>query len=52
MRIWDALRRPYSLSVSYIARVVRIDPDETAKAAKPVVIRHFDVSDRESGGAV
>ncbi|HEX2171570.1 MAG TPA: DUF4255 domain-containing protein, partial [Dehalococcoidia bacterium] len=27
MRIWDALVPPYRLSVSYIARVIRIDPD-------------------------
>ena len=27
MRIWDALRPDYHLSVAYLARVVRIDPD-------------------------
>lgn len=27
MRIWDALDPPYRLSVSYVARVVRLDPD-------------------------
>lgn len=36
MRIWDALEPPYRLSVSYIARMVRIDPDALV-AAGPVV---------------
>jgi hypothetical protein len=36
MRIWDALEPAYRLSVSYIARMVRVDPD-TFTAAGPVV---------------
>ena len=36
MRIWDALDPPYRLSVSYIARLVRLDPD-TPQAGRPVV---------------
>ena len=33
MRIWDALDPPYRLSVSYIARLVRLDPDHAAAGA-------------------
>jgi hypothetical protein len=40
MRIWDALDPPYRLSVSYIARVVRIEPD-VLPDAKPVVARRL-----------
>jgi Pvc16 N-terminal domain len=36
MRIWDALLPPYRLSVSYIARLVRLDPD-AAPVGLPVV---------------
>jgi hypothetical protein len=36
MRIWDALDPPYRLSVSYIARLVRLDPD-AQREAHPVV---------------
>jgi hypothetical protein len=41
MRIWDALDPPYHLSLSYIARVVRIDP-AAAITGLPVVARRFD----------
>lgn len=47
MRIWDAVNPPYRLSVSYIARVVRIDPD-TETDSKPVVATRFSVMDREA----
>lgn len=40
MRIWDALDPPYRLSVSYIARMVRIDPDEFDTTG-PVVATRF-----------
>lgn len=40
MRIWDALEPSYRLSLSYIARVVRIDGD--AQRAMPVVARRLD----------
>jgi len=40
MRIWDALDPPYRLSVSYIARLVRLDPDSIMQAA-PVVATRF-----------
>jgi len=40
MRIWDALQPSYRLSLAYIARVVRIDPDEFAEAG-PVVASRF-----------
>jgi hypothetical protein len=36
MRIWDALDPSYRLSAAYIARLVRIDPDELAEY-RPVV---------------
>lgn len=39
MRIWDALDPAYRLSVSYVARVVRIDPDEDLQTYAPVVAR-------------
>lgn len=44
MRIWDALAPNYRLSVSYKARVVRIDP-EPIPTGKPVVARRLDFSD-------
>jgi hypothetical protein len=44
MRIWDALQPSYRLSVSYIARVVRIDGD-AVPAAPPVVATRFNYAD-------
>lgn len=41
MRIWDLLHPKYRLSVSYIARVVRIDLDPFT-GARPVVEKRFD----------
>lgn len=40
MRIWDALAPNYRLSVSYCARVVRIDP-EPIPIGKPVVAKRL-----------
>ena len=40
MRIWDALDPPYRLSVSYIGRLVRLDPD-AQQHARPVVTTRF-----------
>jgi len=40
MRLWDALTPSYRLSVSYIARVVRIDPDKELESG-PVIARRF-----------
>src|SRR5262249_32608959 len=40
MRIWDALDPGYRLSVSYVARVVRIDTDPLP-ADRPVVATRF-----------
>jgi hypothetical protein len=40
MRIWDAIQPEYRLSVSYIARVVRIDPEEAVEHP-PVVATRF-----------
>jgi hypothetical protein len=42
MRIWDALEPAYRLSVSYIARVVRIDADEVP-TGRAVVATRFAV---------
>ncbi len=41
MRIWDALDPAYRLSVSYVARVVRLDPDDEAEGSRPAVARRF-----------
>ena len=40
MRIWDAVDPPYHLSVSYIARVVRIDVD-AFESSRAVVANRF-----------
>lgn len=39
MRTWDALEPSYRLSASYVARVVRIDPDTDDEQFAPVVAR-------------
>jgi hypothetical protein len=39
MRLWDALTPSYRLSVSYIARVVRIDPDQSTESGPVVATR-------------
>lgn len=39
MRIWDALEPSYRLSASYIARTVRLDPDELPEARAVVATR-------------
>lgn len=46
MRIWDALDPFYRLSVSYIARVVRIDPDQVEDTTR-VVAKRLSFTDRE-----
>jgi hypothetical protein len=50
MRIWDALEPPYRLSVSYIARLVRLDPDAIEQAA-PVVATRFGYGTATPAGA-
>ena len=40
MRLWDALKPGYRLSVAYVARVVRIDGDTVADS-QPVVATRF-----------
>ncbi len=47
MRIWDALNPSYRLSVSYIARVIRIDALPSATSG-PVVATQFEILDHES----
>jgi hypothetical protein len=49
MRIWDALDPPYRLSTSYVARVIRIDPDDSP-TGRAVVARRLRYSD-EGGGS-
>jgi hypothetical protein len=44
MRIWDAIDPPYHLSLSYIARVVRIDAEDRPDAL-PVVARRLQFTD-------
>jgi hypothetical protein len=46
MRIWDALKPSYHLSVAYMARVVQIAPDEVEEF-RPVVATRFGVGDRQ-----
>lgn len=41
MRIWDAVVPSYRLSASFVARVVRIDPDEDREQFAPVVARRL-----------
>jgi hypothetical protein len=43
MRIWDTLEPDYRLSLSYIARVVRIDPAE-AREERQVVATRFNIA--------
>lgn len=50
MRIWDALAPPYRLSVSYVARLVRIDPDLVLEAG-PVVATRFGYGTVRPAGA-
>ena len=40
MRVWDRLKPSYRLSMPYLARIVRIDPDPTPDAL-PVVVTDF-----------
>jgi hypothetical protein len=47
MRIWDAVDPAYRLSVSYIARVVRVD-GPVVPAPKPVVATRFSFSNQEA----
>lgn len=41
MRVWDALDPPYRLSTSYVARVIRLDPDVDDEVFPPVVARRL-----------
>lgn len=41
MRLWDAVVPSYRLSASYVARVVRLDPDEDRAEFAPVVARRL-----------
>lgn len=45
MRIWDALEPPYRLSASYVARVVRLDPDVDDELFNAVVARRLAVGE-------
>lgn len=47
MRIWDALNPSYRLTVSYVARVVRIDALPTSTSG-PVVATRFNIEAHES----
>lgn len=41
MRVWDALDASYRLSAGYVARVVRLDPDEDDDLFAPVVATRY-----------
>lgn len=45
MRIWDALKPTYRLSVSYVARVVQIEADDVEEF-RPVVATRIGMGDR------
>jgi hypothetical protein len=45
MRIWDALDPAYRLSVSYVARTIRIDPDQSP-VGRPVVAARLSFRER------
>ena len=45
MRIWDAFSTPYRLSVSYTARILRIEGTDVPPG-RPVVARRIDITDR------
>lgn len=49
MRIWDALAPPYRLSVSYVARLVRLDPDRVGEFG-PVVASRFAYGTAQPAG--
>lgn len=49
MRIWDALEPAYRLSVPYVARLVRIDPDKL-EAGQPVVAKRLGFGSLETVG--
>jgi hypothetical protein len=49
MRIWDLLQPKYRLSVSYIARVVRIT-DGARPGGRPMVASRFSFTDQEVSG--
>lgn len=52
MRIWDAIRPEYRLSVTWCARVVRLDREPAPGAGRPVVATRFAYGRlREPGGA-
>ncbi len=52
MRIWDAFEASYRLSVSYIARFVRLDPDRFDPAGPVVATRlGFGAASAPGGGA-
>jgi hypothetical protein len=48
MRIWDALDPAYRISVSYVARTVRIDPDQVP-VGQPVVATRLSFTDQAAG---
>jgi hypothetical protein len=41
MRIWEALEPAYRISISYVARLVRLDPEPEDDSVRPVVASRF-----------
>src|SRR6266705_30969 len=48
MRIWDALDPAYRISVSYVARLVRLDPDQDTEQFRPVVAGRYSYGEDAS----
>ncbi|MFW5397827.1 MAG: uncharacterized protein DUF4255 [Candidatus Accumulibacter regalis] len=48
MRIWDAVTPSYRLSVSYVARLVRIDPESDDAQFRPVLSGRFAFGEEAS----
>jgi hypothetical protein len=47
MRIWDALEPAYRLSTTYVARIVRLDPDRDTEDHRPVVAERLVYGEEE-----
>ena len=50
MRVWDALAPDYRLSLSYIARVLRIDAGEV-QTGLPVVATRYQYEEKDPHAA-
>ena len=46
MRVWDAIEPSYRLSATYVARLVRLDPDQPGEF-RPVVARRLTLAEED-----